>query len=258
MLNGHIPTTSDNRVLRRYLDYTANEQLFGCYSIGDTVQAPHVMEKIFQPEVLDTATKYLGCTPLLSWLQVWWNFPQETDFAPKFFHRDANDFRMCWMYTYLTDVDEDCGPHKVIRRSGNPEVVEEYLNRGKSNPKIRDVVKDLKPLDFFERDGYVLHGKGVTTEVFEELFGDLVTTVTGRAGTTFMSLGNHFHRIAAPLLKKRSILATRFVINDFIDPGPARDNDLIPAEFFTDQIGNDEQIKHITKMRFDWNNRPAA
>src|SRR3989442_12227115 len=95
------------------------------------------------------AASHLGCTPTLSTLQAWWDFAEHRTnevagsggalnaYAPQRYHRDLNDFRMFWVYVYLTDVDETCGPHEVLKGSGDYNKIERRL-RASGSPLQAD------------------------------------------------------------------------------------------------------------------------
>jgi hypothetical protein len=88
------------------------------YDLQTIVECPGLMEIINSPRVLDIAAAYVGCKPTLSSLGVRWSFPA-ADAAAHYqsFHRDVDDWRFLKMFIYLTDVDEDSGPHCYVRTS---------------------------------------------------------------------------------------------------------------------------------------------
>jgi hypothetical protein len=250
IFNGHIPMSARHRVLRRYVNYTAENYPIGCYSAQEIALAPHLIEFALSPAVLDTAAAYFGCIPRLTWLQSWWNFAGPGDYPHRqnFYHRDSNDFGMFWVYIYLTDVDAGSGPHKVLRRSGDFAVVRERLERAKADPVIGPKVKDITLDDL---NGL---GHGIADDVKELIFDGLEDVMTGPAGTAFVTRGIDYHKVMTPLIKKRQIYAARFCINEFNYPGPDRDGDPVPSEVVAERVGSDEQLRYISGLRFDWSN----
>jgi hypothetical protein len=249
VFNGHIPTTARHRNLRRYVNYTAEDFALGSYSIGDIAMAPHLLELALSPLLTDAAAMYFGCTPQLTWLQSWWNFTggARYDHGQNFFHRDSTDFRMFWLYIYLSDVEEGCGQHQIIRRSGNIDFVRESFARAKADPATAAKLGDLTLDDLFGL------GHSIPDDVKQTVFPDLTETLLGPAGTMFISRGIDYHRVCTPVTKhRRQIIAMRFCINDFVCPSPDRDGDLMPGEIVADRIGSDPQTRYMTKMRFDW------
>ena len=72
------------------------------------------------------------------------------------------------------------------------------------------------------------------------------------AGTVFVTRGSDFHKVVTPIKKKRCLFAARFCINELPYPGPDRDDDAIPGEEVARRVGDDAQLRHVTRMRFDW------
>ena len=253
IFNGHIPMSARHRVLRRYVNYTAEQFPLGCYSAQEIALAPHLLEVALSSLILDTAAAYFGCTPQLTWLQSWWNFAGAGDYPHRqnFYHRDSNDFGMFWVYIYMTDVDEGSGPHKLIRRSGDFNVVKERYERAKADPAL---AKHLDGISLNDLNGL---GHGIPDDVKESIFEGLIELMCGPAGTIFITRGVDYHKVAVPLARKRQIYAARFCINEFNYPGPDRDGDPVPSEVVVERVGSDEQLRYITKLRFDWSNFTA-
>ena len=198
------------------------------------------------------AAEYFGCAPKLAWLQSWWNFRGGTTYpnAQNNYHRDRNDFRMFWVYVYLTDVGPDCGPHKLIRRSGDFDLVREQFAAHAASATGAAKLGTWTEADFLHTLGHA-----IPDDLKEDMMGDLAETLTGPAGTIFVTRGVDFHKVLTPVMRKRQILAIRFCMNDFPDLGPTRDGDPVPGDLVAARVGDDEQLRHITSMRFDWDKK---
>jgi hypothetical protein len=88
------------------------------YDLKDIIDAPHLLELANRPSLLRLATSYIGCKPTISALGLRWSFPGAgiaTDVQA--FHRDLEDWRYLKILVYLTDVDEEAGPHVYVRGS---------------------------------------------------------------------------------------------------------------------------------------------
>jgi hypothetical protein len=246
--NGHTPMSARHRSLRRYVNYTAENYPLGSYSKQEIALAPHILEMALNPLILDTAAAYFGCAPKLTWLQSWWNFAGPGDYPHRqnYFHRDTNDFGMFWVYIYLTDVDETSGPHKLIRRSADFALLRERYERAKADPARAALMDGVEYTD--------VSGTGHTLadEIKESIFDGLTETLTGPAGTAFITRGVDLHKVATPLARKRQILAARFCINEFQYPAVDRDGDQVPGEVAAERVGSDEQLRYITQLPFDW------
>ena len=90
----------------------------GDHALADLVACPHILRLANSPALLDLARRYVGCTPTISGLSARWSFPGEsaTDTVQQF-HRDSEDWKAFRVMVYLTDVDDDRGPHLYIRRT---------------------------------------------------------------------------------------------------------------------------------------------
>ncbi len=80
------------------------------------VQTPHIFEIVNNPVVLGAVARVLGAKPTISYMAVWWSLPAGDGTAQQAenFHRDFDDWRFVKYIVYLTDVDEDSGPHIFI------------------------------------------------------------------------------------------------------------------------------------------------
>ncbi|MGB7754700.1 MAG: phytanoyl-CoA dioxygenase family protein [Salinisphaera sp.] len=88
------------------------------YHLDDIVAAPHILELANSSFLLGIAEDYIGCKPTLSALGLRWSFPSERDgMGVQAFHRDADDWRHLKIFVYLTEVDEDAGPHVYVKRT---------------------------------------------------------------------------------------------------------------------------------------------
>ncbi|MCU1279963.1 MAG: uncharacterized protein JWM53_3509 [bacterium] len=102
----------------------------GGYDSTTILAAPHLLRLANDPTLLGIAARYLGCRPTISNLSLWWSFPDRD--APKeaqLYHRDRDDWRFCKLFVYLTDVDDDNGPHVFVEGSHRSARVSELKKR---------------------------------------------------------------------------------------------------------------------------------
>jgi hypothetical protein len=77
----------------------------------------------YDPKVIAVARKYLGVEPILYGTRIYRSLPQfdakgaTADRPKRAFHYDAGDYKTLIVFIYLSDVDEDCGPHVVIEKT---------------------------------------------------------------------------------------------------------------------------------------------
>jgi hypothetical protein len=84
----------------------------------DVVLTPHLLSLANRPDILATAARFLGCKPTIGYMAAWWSYP--TPGKPKEaenFHRDVDDWRFLKLFAYLTEVDENNGPHVYVQDS---------------------------------------------------------------------------------------------------------------------------------------------
>jgi hypothetical protein len=93
------------------------ETSMGDYSLETVVNCPHVMDIANHPDVLNLAARYLGYTPTISLVSLRWSFSGgRADSEVQTFHRDS-ETGCIKLLVYLTDVDEDTGPHRYVAGS---------------------------------------------------------------------------------------------------------------------------------------------
>lgn len=157
---------------------------FACYHPHDILRAPGVMRAFNSQSVLDLVGAFLGCKPVLYSVNAWWSFPGEPRMVNvQFLHRDDDDSRpFVAMFTYLTDVAAQDGPHQIIEGSHDP---------------------SRFPADTFANT----MGEGFSAEM-ERRYGP--TSITGPAGAMFLSNTTAIHRGLAPSRSPRLMLWARY------------------------------------------------
>jgi Phytanoyl-CoA dioxygenase (PhyH) len=79
-------------------------------------------ELAFDPYILSTAARYLGCTPVHVQTNVWFSFPTYQDrnnlsTNAQMFHQDKEFTKFLKVFIYLSDVGEESGPHCYVEGS---------------------------------------------------------------------------------------------------------------------------------------------
>jgi len=121
---------------------------------------PHKMnEKLAQfalQEVKPIADAYLGADSVILNSQVWVTFPDESnDYNPDFgFHYDLDDYRFLKLFIYLTDVDEDSGPHQIIEKSHLKNSVFRFFNRRLSDTLPKRFLNNVRVMLGKKGDGF--------------------------------------------------------------------------------------------------------
>ncbi len=86
---------------------------------ADVLDCPHLARVATDSRVLAAVEAYLGGPATISALRAWWSTPTPDGGAEhaEMFHRDVDDFRFAKLFVYLTDVDDEAGPHLFVRGS---------------------------------------------------------------------------------------------------------------------------------------------
>ena len=166
----------------RGLEFVAGDHAEAERRFGRTILSGHHFERVLQceaavavqkdPLLLDIARHYLGGEARLITTRTWWSFPTKTaseadlSRASFKFHFDLDDWRMLKFFFYLSDVDQDAGPHVYVRGSHNRRHIKHQLTLLVGHPA-----------------GEVLGYYGAENAV----------TITGKAGSGFVEDPFGFH-----------------------------------------------------------------
>ncbi|MFN6571379.1 phytanoyl-CoA dioxygenase family protein [Dendronalium sp. ChiSLP03b] len=156
------------------------------------------------PKLLAIAAKYLDAQPVHQGNLMWWSFAGETSYreqsqAAQFFHYDIDDYRFVKFFFYLTDVDEQSGPHVCVRGSHKKKSISHTLLRK------REIDKDI--INYY----------GVESLV----------NICGQAGFGFVEDPFCFHKGIPPTHKDRLILQIEFATTDYQMQHDLRENSLL-------------------------------
>lgn len=141
---------------------------------------PHLLRVANDPKYLSIAAGFLGCQPTISLITIWWSFAgRDKPVHAELFHRDVDDWKFVKLFIYLTEVDEETGPHIYVKNSVNSD-------------------KCLKIRRYEDQE-------------VEEAFGkENILCLTGHAGETFMENTYGFHKGTMPTKKNRLIMQVQY------------------------------------------------
>lgn len=150
------------------------------YALHRIVECPGLLDLLNASPLLRIASDYLGCTPTLSSLGVRWSFPNSgTLVRTQSFHRDIDDWRFLKLFIYLTDVDEDSGPHSYVRTS--------------------------------HASSFGWRARAYAEGELKRRFGpDKIATITGPRGTAFVADTIGVHRGLPPTTRPRLVLQAQY------------------------------------------------
>ncbi|MCU0527100.1 MAG: hypothetical protein MUF72_20015 [Elainella sp. Prado103] len=190
--------------------------LHSYYRIGDILDCPQILKLANHPRILSIINSSFGCKPTISLIQAWWlrhgfdQYENQNNLYfkyPNSYHRDIDDWSEARLFIYLTDVDENSGPHSYIRKT------QQYPTFDDDN-KFSVTPKQLEISGF---------------PVAENLIN-----IVGQPGTAWLMNTMGFHRARIPIQRHRLLLCITYTL--FPQPfAPARpvvncstDNDLDP------------------------------
>ena len=200
------------------------------------MNAPHLVELANHPMVIGAAARYLGVMPTLMGVQLFWslanrNHPEHA----QLFHTDRHCYRFCKLFIYLTDVDEEAGPHVYVRGTGSMTRNIEHARRKAGG--------DVAAMQRYQE---VLDKQRKTDAEIEDLFGpERVQAVTGPAGSALLGNTGCIHKGLLPKTKNRLIFQALYtMMPSFKDPVeilpaadlPDRIERLYPGAYTRDQI----------------------
>jgi hypothetical protein len=179
-------------------EHAAAEQRYGCGLIVgqylDDVERCDAIRKLrADPTLWRIAAAYLRCDPIVITTRLWWSFPSACG-APRDFHMagqerfhfDLDDWRSVKFFFYLSDVDDDTGPHVMLRGSH----------------RFHTLAHQLSPM------------VGKTEDEVVTAYGrDRLTTVRGPAGLGFAEDPFAFHMGRAPRRAPRLMAEVEFGVS---------------------------------------------
>jgi ectoine hydroxylase-related dioxygenase (phytanoyl-CoA dioxygenase family) len=139
------------------------------------------------PRVLLVVEGALGAKPTLAAIRVWWSTPTQSGEPEhaELFHRDVDDLRFIKLFVYLTDVDENTGPHMFVSGSHRQNRLTAISRYGDSE--------------------------------VEQAFGSRnILSITGKAGTAFLENTFGVHRGVPPRQGPRLIFQPLYTLRPVI------------------------------------------
>jgi len=182
------------------------ERVFSQATFWNVVEnLPAVVRLSRDPLLLSIAARYFGSEPCYVSSRLWWSFATDSaDWDSTrtscFFHFDKDDYASLRFFFYLTDVDEDSGPHQVIKTSHRKKKLSHLVSLG-------------------ERDN---------GQIAEAYGPENLLTLCGKAGMGFAEDPYCFHRGTRPTGRDRLLLVFRFATKRYgvmqeLDPASLRD-----------------------------------
>lgn len=161
------------------------------------LRMPGLLPLAVDPQLLELIRRYLGAPPILTDISAWRSFagdhgPKEARDA-QLFHFDLDNYRFCKVFIYLTDVDEESGPHIFVPTTHRLETI-----RAK---RPMDGTPEQTAFDqwYYET---VRKSESAVTKWFETE----PVAITGKSGTRFIADTKGLHRGCPPSNRDRWVL----------------------------------------------------
>lgn len=156
------------------------------------LDAPHLLGIANHPKVLAIVEEVLGAKPTIGALRLWWSTPSasgEPEHA-ELFHRDVDDLAFLKLFVFLTDVDDESGPHIFAAGSHQKDVLTRIARYSDE-------------------------------EVEAAVGADKILRLAGPAGTSFIENTYGLHRGLPPTKKPRLVFQPLYTLRPVIY-GPKR------------------------------------
>lgn len=161
------------------IDAPSNDVQLAHYKREELVGISEIVEIANDSRILNLVSEYLGVKPTISNINCWWSFgDRDVAKEAQFFHRDVDDYRFLKMFFYLTDVNEENGPHIFV----------------KGSHKINKLLELRRFSDF---------------EVVES-FGNHIITLIKPKGSGFIEDTYGIHKGQLPVRGKRLLLQVQY------------------------------------------------
>ena len=161
------------------------------------INCPGFWDLALDPVAVGLAGEMIGATPTIVDIDAWWSF---ADGVPaqdaQQFHLDMDAHRFCKLFLYLTDVEEDGGPHVFVEGTHDPDTINTLREKWPGDPAIFD--------QWF---------KGQLRKSDEEVqtyLGIEPTLLTGAAGTRVLVNTKGVHKGLKPMREDRLVIAIEY------------------------------------------------
>lgn len=172
----------------------------GQYTPQIMIKCPHFLEVGCNPEILSLVEAYLGSIPTNNAICTWWSFTDRKQARDaQLFHYDYDDFKFIKLFCYLTDVDEDSGPHIYVPGTHRADRILSYTNNWGS-----------------EQDAFTIwyaQQLRKTDDEVQKHFGIKPVELTGEAGTCFLVDTRGIHKGKLPTKSDRLIFQIQYGVS---------------------------------------------
>ena len=179
------------------------------------VGCPHLLNIANDPATLALVAHHLGATPTILGMSAWWSFAGwGVACDEQLFHRDLADYQFCKLFVYLTDVDEDGGPHAFYPRTHDPRHVA--------------ALRERWPGGRLEFHKWFFHQLRKTDDETRVRLEGSPTLFCGPEGSRLLVNTRGIHKGLAPVSRDRLVCQVVYGVSPYMQP-PRRQVTLFPA-----------------------------
>jgi hypothetical protein len=176
----------------------------GYHQTRDVISCPHLIDLANDPRILNVVRAYMGFEPIIDTYLVWHSYAgRKFAGSPQTLHRDKDCFRFCKLFIYLSDVDEDSGPHVFLPNSHHPVRFEQIYRQSTLDTR--------NPLQFF------VGGQRDSAHYLEKVFTGQFEHFTGAAGSAFLVNTYGLHKGEPPRTKNRLLFQVLYTLLPYGD-----------------------------------------
>jgi hypothetical protein len=108
------------------------------YKMNHLMHNSQILNMITRPDIVATIQEYIGCLPTITSVSAWWSKYTGETFHTQNVHRDYDDFKFVAFFIYLTDTDENTGPHVYYSKThnGSDDMSDKKIVTGKAGTAI--------------------------------------------------------------------------------------------------------------------------
>jgi hypothetical protein len=134
--NFHIPNRAFNQETKIFSD--DSDWAITAYKMDHMLKNELILKTITDAKLVSLAQSYLGCLPTIHSVNLWWSKFTGEVFHTQKIHRDIDDYKFLAFFIYLSDVDENNGPHVFYPKTqnGSNDLSEKKVITGKAGTAI--------------------------------------------------------------------------------------------------------------------------
>ena len=156
----------------------------------------NVVHELLASNIINNVlSKYFSSKPKFIGANLWWTFPGNHSDEDKqkhahYYHRDIDDFKFLKLFIYISDVNDDAGPHIVVKKTHQKKLIS----------KISDYWVERRYKDI---------------EIEQNIKKDQVLHIKGKPGTSFFENTLCLHKGTTPKKIPRLVLQFEWALNDY-------------------------------------------